>query len=84
MQIELTQGEDKIQKIMDLLSANQQYYHGCIIYINNEIAANTLKKKLDSNTKMNTKIINHVKGAELFWSEVAKRSLKNVIVVINA
>ena len=68
MQIELRSGEDKDKKIIDLLSVNQQYYHGCIIYANYDIAANALKKKLDSETNMNTKIINQAKDAQLFWS----------------
>ena len=67
MQIELKPGEDKNQKIINLLITNQQYYHGCIIYVNNENAAIFLKKKLDSDTKMNTKIVNQAKDAQLFW-----------------
>jgi regulator of RNase E activity RraB len=50
MQIELKSGEDKTQKIRDLLSAYQKYYHGCIIYVNNENAAKVLKKKIDDDT----------------------------------
>ena len=67
MQIELKLSEDKNQKIIDLLNANQKFYRRCIIYVAYDYAANALKKKLDTDTHMNTKIINNVKGAELFW-----------------
>ena len=63
MQIELKPGEDKNQKIINLLITNQQYYHGCIIYVNNENAANVLKNKLDNYSNMNTMIVNQAKGA---------------------
>ena len=67
MQIELKTGEYKTPKIIELLNVNEKYYHGCIIYVNSESIADALKKKLDNDTQMNTKVINNVKGAELFW-----------------
>ena len=63
MQIELKLSEDKNQKIIDLLNANQKCYHGCIIYVNSEYAAYLLKRKLDNKTNMTTKIVNQVKVA---------------------
>jgi predicted Zn-dependent peptidase len=60
-------GEDKNQKIIDLINAHQKFYRRCIIYVSYDYAADALKKKLDNDTQMKTKIINNVKGPEIFW-----------------